>query len=156
MSSNASSEAATDPAGSTGGPAAVNIETTSISGSKATSSALSEVTSKDLDQLVRDMIAATHKLVRSQMTWFRCDPDDMHVPLKWWVQYEIAKTIDCPCRARRSARDDEVFRWFEMSGSGTNSVADAIIAELSSPVHMGESVHMSAHGCTWLRDISIL
>ena len=30
------------------------------------------VSLKDLEAMVREMISATHRLVRSQMTWFRC------------------------------------------------------------------------------------
>jgi tRNA A37 N6-isopentenylltransferase MiaA len=44
----------------------------SSSAVKAVSAVASvEISPKDIDQLVKDMIAATHKLVRSQMTWFR-------------------------------------------------------------------------------------
>jgi len=37
-----------------------------------------------------------------------------------------------------SVRDDEVYRWMDISGSETVFVAEAILKELSSPVHMGK------------------
>ena len=35
-------------------------------------------------------------------------------------------------------RDDGVYRWMEMSGGSTASVADAIVAEAGGDVHLGE------------------
>ena len=56
-----------------------NVPTAAAASTAASSSAVKavsavasvEISPKDIDQLVKDMIAATHKLVRSQMTWFR-------------------------------------------------------------------------------------
>ena len=106
------------------------------------------VTAQDLDQLVREIITATHKLVRSQMTWFRWgQPGGGVMGRDLGRDGNKAGHLDRPgirllamnvLPWLRCDRDDGVYRWMDMSGGSTASVADAIVAEAGGDVHLGE------------------